>query len=165
MTLGDIEKIAKLYGTRRAALAALVAECNDQLREVKNRHVPDIRTEADRVAASESKLRTAIDEGRDLFVKPRTLTLAGILCGFRKGPGSLEWDDPDQVVERIKRLMPDRAAQLIAVSERPSRSDLAKLTAQELRRLGVSLIEAGDYVYVRAADSEIDKLVTALLKE
>ena len=42
---------------------------------------------------------------------------------------------------------------------------LAQLPAAELHKLGVQVEEAGDRVYIKASDSEVDKLVVAILKE
>ena len=41
---------------------------------------------------------------------------------------------------------------------------LAQLSAAELKKIGVTLSEAGDQTVVRPVDSEVDKMVDALLK-
>ncbi len=54
---------------------------------------------------------------------------------------------------------------LIATSERPAKEALANLTAAELKKLGISVTDGGDAVFIKPADSAVDKMVDALLKD
>ena len=54
---------------------------------------------------------------------------------------------------------------MIRTVEEPVKDALAQLPAADLRKLGVQVEEAGDHVYIKAADSDVDKLVAAILKE
>jgi hypothetical protein len=102
----------------------------------------------------------------ELFERPRTMTLHGIRLGYAKGKGKITWEDDAKVVAAIRRTFArDTSDRLIAITERPVKDALASLPAAELRRLGVQVEEAGDYVFIKASDSEVDKLVAQILKE
>ena len=89
---------------------------------------------------------------------------AGIKVGYAKGKGALSFDDADSVVARIKKHLPEQADVLIRTKEAPVKEALAQLSAAELKKIGVTLSEAGDQTVVRPVDSEVDKMVDALLK-
>ena len=42
---------------------------------------------------------------------------------------------------------------------------LGDLLADELKKLGISVTEGGDAIFIKPVDSAVDKLVDALLKE
>lgn len=88
----------------------------------------------------------------------------GIKVGFQKEKGKIEWDDVDQVVKLIKKHFPEQADVLIATSEKPVKDALNNLSAAELKKIGVNITSDGDVAFIRPTDSEVDKMVTALLK-
>ncbi len=69
------------------------------------------------------------------------------------------------MVARIKKHLPEQADVLIKLKETPVKDALAQLSAAELKKLGVTVSEAGDQVVVKPVDSEVDKMVDALMKE
>ena len=88
----------------------------------------------------------------------------GVKVGFEKGKGRIEWDDDDTVVRLIEKHFPEQADILIKTKKKPAKKALAQLSVAELKKLGVTVEETGDQVVIKSTDSEIDKLVTALLK-
>ena len=90
--------------------------------------------------------------------------LHGLKLGYQKGKGKIEWEDDDQVVKLIRRHFPDQFDVLIKTAERPIKDALASLTAAELRKIGVTVEETGDVVFVKDSTGNVDKLVKALLK-
>ena len=68
------------------------------------------------------------------------------------------------MVARIKKHLPEQADVLIRTKEAPVKEALAQLTAAELKKIGVTIEDAGDTVVIKPVDSEVDKLVDALLK-
>lgn len=165
MTLGDIESLAKQFAEKRHLLGERVTELHNEIEAVKRRHLEGIQTAAVKVADYQRTLHTAIAASPYLFQRPRTLVLHGIKVGLQKGKGGLDWDDNETVVKLIKRHFPELAEVLIKVEEKPIKSALASLPAADLKRIGVRVIETGDQVIIAPADSDVDKLVVALLKE
>lgn len=163
-TLTDIEARAKLYADARESLAAIVSNLNAGIEALKRKSMPDIKRAIGRASTHHDVLRTLIQSAPELFVKPKSRTLNGIKLGYQKGKGKIEWDDPDQVVRLIKKYFPEQADVLIATTEKPVKDALNGLTAAELKKLGVSVVEGGDAIFIKPADSAVDKLVDALLK-
>jgi hypothetical protein len=117
--------------------------------------------------AKEKKLilSNAIEESPDLFIKPRTIIFHGIKIGLEKGKGKIEWSDDDQVVRLIEKNFPEQVDILIQTKKKPLKKALANLSVQDLKKLGITVEDIGDIVVIRPVDSDVDKLVEALLKE
>ena len=76
-----------------------------------------------------------------------------------------ERDDKDQVVRLIKKHFPEQADVLIKTVEKPIKGAIQQLPVADLKRIGVTVEETGDVVVIKSTDSEIDKLVSALLEQ
>ena len=116
-------------------------------------------------ADKRSVLQLQVEQGRHLFVKPRTLVFHGIKVGLQKGKGGIEIRDPDRTVALIeKHYTQSEAELLLRITKKPNKEALEELTADELKKLAVHVVDAGDQVVIKPADSEVDKVVAALLK-
>ncbi|MDP3612591.1 MAG: hypothetical protein Q8R98_12115, partial [Rubrivivax sp.] len=87
-----------------------------------------------------------------------------IRVGFEKGKGAISFEDADQVVKLVKKKLPELLDQLVKTEEKPLKGGLKQLTVAQLKSVGCTVEETGDQVVVRAVDSDVDKLVKALLK-
>lgn len=163
--LETINKRAEVFAQARGLLAERVGALNDGINALRRDHMAAIRRALARAAEAESALRALVLEHPECFAKPRTQVLAGIKLGYQKGKGALSFDDADAVVARIKKHLPDQVDVLVRTKETPVKEALAQLAAADLKKIGVTVSEAGDQVVVRPVDSEVDKLVDALLKE
>lgn len=163
--LNDIERLAKKYAEAREHLAAIVAAMNEGIEEIKRDNMKRLKKAVAEAAEHHDALKALIEEAPNLFVKPRSVVLHGIKLGYQKGKGKIEWDDADQVVRLIKKHFPEQADLLIATSEKPAKEALASLTASELKKLGISVTDGGDAVFIKPADSAVDKMVDALLRD
>lgn len=164
-TLNEIEARAKLYAEARERLAGIVADLNAGIEALKRQAMPDLKRAIARASTHHDQLRSLIDNAPELFVRPRSVVFHGIKLGFQKGKGKIEWDDADQVVRLIKKHFPDQADVLIVTSEKPAKDALNNLTVAELKKLGISVIEGGDAIFIKPTDSAVDKMVDALLKD
>jgi hypothetical protein len=165
ISLATIELAAKKHSDHRDTVKSLVQVLNDQVEAIKRAALPDIKRAVGRAADSENQLRCYITAAAHLFIKPRTVIFWGIKCGWEKGKGKLVFEDADRVVALIKKVLPEMAEALLIVKEAPNKKALAEISAADLKRLGITIADADDHVVVRAVDSDIDKIVTALLKE
>lgn len=165
MTLGEIEKLAKDYADQRTVLEARIRDAEDEIAAVKKKFLPLIKYAAEGAKTREEKLRNAIAEAPHLFEKPRTMTLHGIKIGFQKGRGGLDWDNDEQVVKLIRKLLPDQVDLLVKTKETPIKSALGQLTVAELKKLGVTVGEGDDEVVIKSIASEIEKLVCKWLED
>lgn len=164
MTLQEIERATKLYADARADLASVVTELNDQIEAAKRKHLAEIKRLVARAADRHGALSAALQDGKDLFNKPRTATFHGIKVGFMKGKGGIAFDDADTVVARIHKLYDDAEAKtLLHITEKPDKEALENLPADQLKKLGCTVVNTDDQVVIKPADSEVDKVVKALL--
>lgn len=164
-TLNEIEARAKLYAEARERLAGIVADLNAGIEALKRQTMPELKRAIARAATHHDQLRTLIDTAPELFARPRSMVFHGIKLGYQKGKGKIEWDDAEQVVRLIKKHFPEQADVLIVTSEKPAKDALNNLTVAELKKLGISVIEGGDAIFIKPTDSAVDKMVDALLKD
>lgn len=164
-TLGEIEALAKDFATAREALGTAVQDLEDEVQTVKRKRLARIKRLVGNAAEAEARLKAGIEAAPDLFQKPRTLIMHGVKVGFAKGKGRLEFSDPAKVVQLIRKHFPDKSEELVKVTEAPVRGALNQMSVQDLRKIGVTVVEAGDEVVIRPTDGDIDKLVDALLKD
>ncbi|MBI5768730.1 MAG: hypothetical protein HZA93_13110 [Verrucomicrobia bacterium] len=165
ITLATIDSLAKDYSVAREQLSAHVTELEDELAAIKRRHIARIKKAAATAADAQARLRSAVEGSPDLFVKPRTFTLHGIKLGYQKGKGRLEFDDADKVVERISKNFPELTDTAVRVKFELVKDALMNLDVATLKKLGCTVADTGDQIVIKAADTEIDKLVAKLLDE
>jgi hypothetical protein len=164
-SLVEIERLCRDYSVARAGLKEKVEALNDEIERLKRTRMPQIRRAVEQASERQRTLHAALEESAEIFQKPKTQIFHGIEIGFRKGKGQMAWEDEEQVLKLIHKYYPDEWENYIKVTERPLKTALAQLSVQELRRLGITVIETGDEVIIKATDTEIDKLVNALLKD
>lgn len=162
-TLADIEARAKLYAERRERLATIVADLTAGIEALKRNAMPELKRAIASAVTQHDHLRTLIEQAPELFVKPRTVVFHGVKLGYQKGKGKIEWDNADQVVRLIRKHFPEQADVLVVTSEKPAKEALNNLSAADLKKLGISVVEGGDVVVIRPTDSAVDKMVDALL--
>ena len=166
MTLLDIDTLAKAYADRRALLADRLTALDRDLAAVKRKHMRELKRHVALTAETALDLHNAIAGSRDLFLKSKTQILHGIKVGLRKGVGGLDWEDDADVVAKIERQFkdPDEAARYLIIKKKPSADALEDLDAGTLKKFGIVVVETGEQVVLKAVESNVEKLVKALLK-
>jgi len=165
MTLAEIENLARELSFSRDELTLRVNILEDEIRAIKKKHRAALLRAIEAAAEKKEELRQAIEEGPELFEKPKTVIFHGIKVGYRKAKGEILWDDDAQVIRLINKHFPEQADVLIKVTETPVKPALAQLPVADLKKLGVTVIDTGDEIVIKPTDSEIDKLIDALLKD
>jgi len=163
--IDNISKRAEVYSTVRQLLTEKVSAFNDGLAALRKDHIPGIKKAVAKAVEAEASLRALIEAHPDCFTKPKTQVFSGVKVGYQKGKGTISFEDADSVVARIKKHLPDQADVLIKQKETPVKDALAQLSAADLKKIGVTVSEAGDQVVIKPVDSEVDKMVDALLKD
>jgi arsenate reductase-like glutaredoxin family protein len=163
-TMNDIEARVQSYAAARHKLAEAVQQLHDGIENLRRSNLPRIKRNLERASELHAEVVALIAASPELFVKPRSVVLHGIKVGYEKGKGAISFEDADQVVKLIGKKLPDQADVLIKTTSKPVKSALKQLTVQQLKSIGCTVEESGDQVLVRAVDSEVDKLVSALLK-
>lgn len=162
--LKDIEPKAKAYAEARAKVTEIVTDLNAGIEALKRDSMPSLKRAIARAAEKHDQLKAIIEESPGLFRSPRTVVMHGIKIGYAKGKGGIAFDDADQVIKLIKKHQAHVADELIKTTETPVKQALALLSVADLKKLGCTVIDAGDAVVIKPADGEVDKLVDALMK-
>jgi len=166
MSLQTIETMAERYARQRHTLADLVNQINEAQRAIILSQLCSLRLAMAETAAAEDALRNAIEAEPQLFEKPRTRVLHGVKVGYQKGKGKVEIDDEPKTIRYIREKLPtDQAELMIRVTERVERRAVMDLTAADLKRLGIRIVESGDQVVIKPVDSQVDRLIKALLAD
>lgn len=163
--LTHIEKKTREYADRRGVLSERVGELQQEMEGARRRHLPGIKRAVASASDAHDRLVAAIESAPELFQKRRTLIIAGVRVGYTKGKGKIVWDDEKLVIKRIHRHFPDRADDLIKVTEKIIRTTLGQMSAAELKKLGCEITDTDDYIVIKPTDGEVDKLVNALMRE
>jgi hypothetical protein len=164
-TMNEIELQARKFADAHERLSVLVDELNAGLERHKRALLPRIKRALASAAEQQTTLKALVTEAPELFIKPRTAVAHGIKFGYRKAAGKVEFEDADQVVALIKRKLPELADVLIITTEKPSKTGLEQLTVAQLKAVACSAADTSDVVVVQPVDSDVDKLVKALLKD
>jgi hypothetical protein len=162
--MNQIELAAKKYADARARMTCIVAELETDMDVIKKAALPKLRRAVAAAAEHHDALKALVEAAPELFEKPKTATFHGIRLGYMKGKGKIEWDDADQVVRLIEKHYPLQADVLITTTKKPAKDALNNLTAAELKKLGISIEDGGEAVFIKPVDSAVDKMVDALLK-
>ena len=162
--LKDIEPKAKAYADARSKVVEIVTELNTGIEALKRDSMPALKRAIARAAEKHDQLKAIIEESPALFRSPRTVVMHGIKIGYMKGKGGIAFDDAEQVIKLIKKHQAHVADELIKTTETPVKQALALLSVAELKKLGCTVVDAGDLVVIKPADGEVDKLVDALMK-
>ncbi len=164
-TVKEFETISKDFADARLVLSDRMRAMNDEIEAVKRKYLPIIRHAVNKAKSLKENLSNAIEESRDLFKRPKTMTVHGIKFGLQKVSDDIEWDDEETVINRIKKTMVGQINVLINTKETLCKTALKQLPAPDLKKIGVSLVEGKEQVLIKDTNSDIDKLVQKLLDE
>lgn len=164
-TMSDIEVHTKNFAFARQKVVDRVTEMNEEIEAIKRKHMRYLKSDVARAKEEESHLAHAVSQACELFENPKSHIFHGIKVGLRKKVGKLDWDDDAKVCERIKKNFPKQYDTMVKVIVKPIDKALKNLQADDLLKLGITLGKDTDEVVIAAVDSEVDKLVDALLKD
>ena len=160
-----LERRVQDYADALAEYQALTALMRDEIRHVTARHLAAIRHLFNGLKDRQADICAEIQAHPEWFVRPKTRVIHGIKLGLRKRKGRLVIPDATRTVQRIKALYEDDIGVLIKATETPLKSGLEKLSAKELKRLGVEVTDdSDDVVFVAAADG-FDELIDFLIAD
>lgn len=163
-TMQDIESRAQVHAAAREKLKQLVTLLNAELDAVKRKRMAKLRTAVADAQQTGDALLVLVADAPDLFKRPKSHTLHGVKFGFKKEKGRIDFADPDQVIKLIRKHYPDLADTLIVTTERPSKEAMNNLQADQLKKIGVTVTADSDVAFIGSTDSDVDKIVSALLK-
>ena len=162
--MADIARLCRAYADARDALAEVSEDIRERRRAAVKARLRALQTRVAAVAEAKDTLREAIADAPELFTKPRTRALDGIKVGYRKLPGRVACDEA-RAIAQIRKRLPDQAGNLVRVKETLNRSALLQLDSKTLAGLGVAVTDVDDEIVIKAASTDLDRLVDALLAD
>jgi type II secretory pathway predicted ATPase ExeA len=164
-SLGAIELATEAYSKEYEALGDIVARVQDEVHAVQRRHMKALKKAVEAAAEKKSALNALIQSAPSLFKKPRTYVFHGIKVGLQKSKGGLAVADEDNTIALIRKHFAAQAKTLIKIEESVVRKALNSLKVDELKKIGVNVIDTTDFVVIEATSSQIEEAVNALLKD
>ena len=163
-TMQEIETKAKAHAAARLTLTNYVTLLNAEIEAVKQKRIKKLREAVATATATGDDLLELVRESSGLFKKPKSAVLHGIKLGFKKEKGKISFADEDQVLKLIRKHLPELADVLIVTTEKPSKEAMNNLEAGQLKKIGVTVTADSDMAFISDPASDVDKIVTALLK-
>ena len=163
-TITELEEQARIHAKARAELESCVMLLKIEMDAIKRKRMAKLKNAIAAATESGVTLLALVQESPELFRKPKSALLHGIKLGFKKEKGKLEIIDPDKTITLIRKHFPELADVLIATKESPSKEGLNACDAATLKKVGVTVTSDTDVAFITDPSSEIDKLVSALLK-
>ncbi len=164
MDLNGISKLTETYAAKRRLLTEAVDGLEAELAAVRKKHIGQIKRYVAVTAEAQDVLRAAIEENPAVFSKPKSRIIDGVKIGFRKMKGEIIIANTARTLERLKEMFGVCADTYIKTEEKPIKNALATLSGADLKKLGVRIEDDMEEVVISPVDSEVDKLVDALLK-
>jgi hypothetical protein len=163
-TMNEIEAAAKAARDARNSVHQRATMLQESIEQLKRKHLPHLRNGVAKVAEADARLMELLQSAPALFTRPRSVVFHGLKIGYAKGTGKLEITDPASVVKLVRRHFPEQFDLLVKTKETPIKKTLQELPAADLKRLGITVQDTGDVVFIKDATDSVDKLVAALLK-
>ncbi len=168
-TLDEIRRAAQHLANRHNDTAACAALLNAEIKAAIGPVLERFQTTLDMYAAAEATaeadLRRLLERAPQLFMKPRTVEVDGVRCGFKREPDGLTWADDEAVIARIEALRPDLAPVLIRNQKSLIVDALAGLEKVDLVALGIRIVAGADQVVLTVRDNDVEKLAKAILSD
>lgn len=164
-TLNDIDLKTREFSKQRNRLVEQVTDLNEQIEKLKRKHLPEIKFLVNATAQAQAELQALLEASPGLFTKPRTMIFHGVKVGFAKQKGKIEIADEEKTIALIRKQLPDVADVLLSTEIHVSKTALANVAVSDLKKIGCNVVADTDAVVIKPTDSEVDKLVTALLKD
>ncbi|TAN40774.1 MAG: hypothetical protein EPN22_16885 [Nitrospirae bacterium] len=165
MRLGDIEQLAKRYHATEADLAEKIVAMDRELKSIEARYLPLIKRRFEAAVEAHASLHAGVLQSPELFKQPKTIVIHGVKCGFGKGKGKIIIENADNTVRLIEKHLPEQAEALIETTKKPMKNALQNLSGAELKKVGVTVQEAGEQVVIRLVANVVEKIVAAFRKQ
>lgn len=166
-TLETIRTLAQRLANTNNDLTATSAHLNAEIKAAIGPILDRYRDTLDAYAAAKAKAQADLDfvllQSPGLFVRPRSLRVDGVSCGYRKEEDSYEFDDEAAVIAAIKALLPELAPLLIRSTETLIPGALGQLEPEQRQRVGIRHVTGVDRRYIVVGDNDTEKIAKIAL--
>jgi chemotaxis response regulator CheB len=162
--IAAIDVLARQYADAQTDLDTLTNELKTEIDAAVRKRWADLRRATTRAAERYDALLAAVADAREAFERPKTRILHGVRVGYRKAADVVQVLNADNTCALIKRLLPDQQDVLISTTETPVMDGLKQLDDAQLKLIGCRRVPGNDAPFAKLADTELDKVVAALMK-
>lgn len=161
-------ELQSLCKNLRAAHDAALTVCDDyeaQKLALEKKFSPALVKSAEAIKMRNLTLHLALEDSAALFTEPKTQTFFGIRVGWMKAKGTISFTDEATVIARAEDLLTKpQAAGVIKTTKKLVKKALSELSADVLRKLGVTLTADTDVPFIKPVEGDAVKKLNALLK-
>lgn len=161
--MNRMSRWAAKYGDAAGELRALTREIEDARNAAVRERLVELQRLLKVASAYREKLVDEIEANPGEFVKPRTVTVAGVKFGLRKLPGGVK--TTRATLDLIKSKLAGQASVLIRTREEPNKAALMGLSAADLAKIGATLEDSGDKVVCETTIGAVESLVSRMLAD
>lgn len=165
ITIKELQLGAESYAKNARALREMQDILDEEISNIKSKYMPEIVELARTTAESKKALEDMVQAAPELFEKPKTQNYQGVKFGYQKQKGKIEILNSDTTIKILKRDFPELADTVIKTSETLIKDALNNQSAEILKKIGVTISADTDAVFVKITDTDIEKLINAILKE
>ena len=162
--IAAIDLLARQYADAQMDLDGLTNKLKVVIDAAVRERWPDLKRATTRAAERYEALYAAVCDSKSAFEQPKTRILHGIRVGFRKAKDSVQVLNEDNTCALIRKLLTDQQDTLISTTERPVMAALEQLDDDQLKRIGCRRVPGKDEPVAKLADTDLDKVVAALMK-
>lgn len=150
--------------TRATALEHALAQA---AQPIYQSHRAGIDAAAADEAEAYAELLALVETSPGEFKRPRSLLVDGVKTGYRKEQDSLDFDSEEAVIGRIFALeeLSDLAPVLVRTERHLNLDAIETLEARLRRLIGVRTLTGVDQPFISFADTDVEKLVKAILAD
>ncbi|MEW5745253.1 MAG: host-nuclease inhibitor Gam family protein [Nitrospirota bacterium] len=164
-TMEEIELAAKRYHEAEEALAEAIRAMQDAVDKITRHHLPVIKRKFERAGAAYAELHSGISASPELFRKPRSRVFHGVTVGIKKEKGRVIIADEEATVKLIERHLKHQVDILLKITKKPVKKALQGLSGADLKKIGVTIDQDTDNVYIALVASEVEKMIQAFREE
>lgn len=168
-TLEDIRAAAQNLANRRNDTLGCSTLLNAEIKAAIAPVLECYKLTLDQYAAAESSAMAELDKllasNPHLFVKPRSMTVDGVRCGYKKEPDGLDWTSDDDVIKAIKALLPELAPILVRTEERLNREALPAVAPEHLQKVGIRQVVGADQRFITLGENDVERMSKMIITD
>ena len=163
--LTELETAAKEFSAASKILRNIKEELDTEIDAVKAKYSASFAEASKNAGEAYQMLLTLVESSEELFLDKKSMSINNVKFGYRKKAGTINIDNETFTIDRLRELFPKDADKYLSTKISISKKALNNLTAAELKKVGVNVIQDSSEAFVKLTDDEVQKLIDALVKE
>lgn len=163
--LTELETAAKEFSAASKILRNIKEELDTEIDAIKAKYSTAFAEASKNAGEAYQMLLTLVESSEELFSDKKSMSINNVKFGYRKKAGTINIDNETFTIDRLRELFPKDADKYLSTKISISKKALNNLTAAELKKVGVNVIQDSSEAFVKLTDDEVQKLIDALVKE